>query len=87
MTVKKPDPKTTQQPTSRTSPVRQAITFKLVQTHAMNAWQNDLNFRSLVEADPAITAKLSPQKLAAAFDYHRQLTNIDEVFTRVLAAD
>jgi adenylosuccinate lyase len=36
--------------------------YKLVQTHAMNAWQNDLNFRSLVEADPAITAKLSPQK-------------------------
>jgi len=61
--------------------------YKLVQTHAMNAWQNDLNFRSLVEADPAITAKLSPQKLAAAFDYHRQLSNIDEVFTRVLAAD
>ena len=60
--------------------------YKLVQAHAMNAWQNDLNFRSLVEADPAITAKLSPQKLAAAFDYHRQLTNIDAVFARVLAA-
>ncbi len=42
--------------------------YKLVQTHAMNAWQNDLNFRELVEADPAITAKLSPQKIAAAFD-------------------
>jgi len=59
--------------------------YKLVQSHAMNAWQNDLNFRSLVESDAAITAKLSPQKLAAAFDYHRQLSNIDAVFARVLA--
>jgi adenylosuccinate lyase len=59
--------------------------YKLVQSHAMNAWQNDLNFRSLVENDTAITARLSPQKLAEAFDYHRQLTNIDTVFSRVLA--
>jgi len=59
--------------------------YKLVQAHAMNAWQNDLNFRSLVECDAAITAKLSPEKLDAAFDFHRQLTNIDTVFARVLA--
>jgi hypothetical protein len=37
MAVKKSDPKTTQQPASRTSPVRQAITFKLVQAHAPHA--------------------------------------------------
>ena len=37
MTVKKSDPKTTQQPASHTAPVRQAITFKLVQTHAPHA--------------------------------------------------
>jgi adenylosuccinate lyase len=59
--------------------------YKLVQSHAMNAWQNDLNFRSLVESDAAITARLSLQKLTAAFDYHRQLANIDAVFSRVLA--
>jgi adenylosuccinate lyase len=57
--------------------------YKLVQEHAMN----ELNFRSLVEGDAAITAKLSPEKLAAAFDYHRQLTNVDAVFARVLAQD
>jgi adenylosuccinate lyase len=60
--------------------------YKLVQTHAMNAWQNDLNFRDLIEADPAITALLGPENTVAAFDVHRQLTNIDEVFARVLAA-
>jgi len=52
----------------------------------MNAWTNDLNFRELIEADPEILAHLGPEKTAAAFDVTRQLTNIDEVFTRVLAA-
>jgi adenylosuccinate lyase len=61
--------------------------YKLVQTHAMNAWQNDLNYRQLIEADPTIQSLLGPEKTAAAFDVQRQLTNIDEVFARVLAAD
>jgi adenylosuccinate lyase len=60
--------------------------YKLVQTHAMNAWQNDLNYRELIKADPQILAQLGPEKTAAAFDVNRQLTNIGEVFERVLAA-
>jgi len=59
--------------------------YRLVQSHAMNAWQNDLNYRTLIESDPEITARLSPAKLAAAFDVNRQLSNIDEVFSRVLS--
>ena len=63
--------------------------YRLVQGHAMNAWNSDspseLNFRQLIESDPEINARLSPEKIAAAFDVRRQLTNIDEVFTRVLA--
>ena len=60
--------------------------YRLVQGHAMNAWTNDLNYRSLIEADPEINARLSAEKIAEAFDVRRQLTNIDEVFERVLAA-
>jgi adenylosuccinate lyase len=60
--------------------------YRLVQGHAMNAWTNELNFSSLIEADPEINARLTPEKIAAAFDVNRQLTNIDEVFERVLAA-
>ncbi len=59
--------------------------YRLVQGHAMNAWTNDLNYRALIEADPEIHQWLSPQKIAEAFDVRRQLTNIDEVFARVLA--
>jgi adenylosuccinate lyase len=59
--------------------------YRLVQEHAMNAWTNDLNYRTLIEADPEINTWLSPEKIAEAFDVYRQLTNIDEVFERVLA--
>jgi adenylosuccinate lyase len=59
--------------------------YRLVQGHAMDAWTNDLNFRTLIEADPEINQRMSPDKIAAAFDVRRQLTNIDEVFARVLA--
>jgi adenylosuccinate lyase len=59
--------------------------YRLVQSHAMNAWQNELNYRELIMADPEINKHLSPEKLAAAFDVNRQLSNIDTVFARVLA--
>jgi adenylosuccinate lyase len=61
--------------------------YRLVQRHAMNAWQNDLVFRELVAADPEITSRLSPEKLARTFDLTRQLNNVDAIFERVLAGD
>ena len=60
--------------------------YRLVQGHAMNAWTNDLNFSQLIETDPEILALIPAAKVAAAFDVRRQLTNIDQVFERVLAA-
>jgi len=59
--------------------------YRLVQGHAMNAWTNDLNFRALIGADPEINQRMSLEEVSAAFDVRRQLTNIDEVFERVLA--
>src|ERR1700734_2350397 len=58
--------------------------YRLVQGHAMNAWTNDLNFRALIGSDPEINQRMSLEEIAAAFDVRRQLTNIDEVFARVL---
>ncbi len=60
--------------------------YRLVQTHAMNAWQNDLVFRELVASDPAITGKLSAKKLERTFDLNRQLGNVDAIFARVLGS-
>jgi adenylosuccinate lyase len=61
--------------------------YRLVQTHAMDAWTNDRNFRQLVEADPEIAARLSKEQLAGIFDFNRQLRNVDAIFERVLAED
>jgi adenylosuccinate lyase len=58
--------------------------YRLVQSHAMDAWQNDRNFRAEIAADPEIAKLLSPEDLANAFDYHRQLRNVDAIFKRVL---
>jgi adenylosuccinate lyase len=58
--------------------------YRLVQSHAMRAWKEDLNFHNEVSRDPAITKLLSPEKLAATFDYSRQLGNVDAIFKRVL---
>jgi adenylosuccinate lyase len=58
--------------------------YRLVQSHAMRAWKEDLNFHEEVARDPAIAKLLSPEKLAKTFDYTRQLSNVDAIFRRVL---
>jgi adenylosuccinate lyase len=58
--------------------------YKLVQTHAMRAWKEGLTFRDEIARDPGISSLLTPAQLAAAFDYTRQLANVDAIFTRVL---
>ncbi len=58
--------------------------YRLVQSHAMRAWKEDLNFKDEVTREPAITALLSPEKLEETFDYTRQLGNVDAIFRRVL---
>jgi adenylosuccinate lyase len=58
--------------------------YRLVQSHAMRAWKEDLVFHDLIKADPEIAAKLSSEKLEHAFDLKRQLRNVDVIFDRVL---
>ncbi len=58
--------------------------YRLVQKHAMNAWQNDLVFRVLASNDPEISSRLSAEKLAHTFNLNRQLRTVDAIFARVL---
>ena len=58
--------------------------YRLVQSHAMRSWQEDLVFRDEVAKDPAVSSRLAPDKLATTFDLHRQLCNVDAIFDRVL---
>ncbi len=58
--------------------------YRLVQSHAMSAWREDLVFRDQIAADPAIASRITPEKLAHSFDLSRQLNNVDAIFDRVL---
>ncbi len=58
--------------------------YRLVQSHAMRSWKEELVFRDEIAKVPEITSRLSPEKLARAFDYQRQLANVDAIFARVL---
>ena len=57
--------------------------YRMVQRHAMRAWNEGLNFRALVMADPEITARIPQRELERAFDLERQLRNVDVIFARV----
>ena len=58
--------------------------YRLVQTHAMRAWKEEINYRELIGADSEIARLLPPEKLQRAFDLNRQLANVDAIFARVL---
>jgi len=61
--------------------------YKIVQSHAMRAWQEEGDFRAAIEADPEIRAVLSPDAIAHSFSLERQLKNVDRIFERVFGAD
>jgi adenylosuccinate lyase len=57
--------------------------YRLVQSHAMRAWKEGLDFHQLVLADKEITSKVPRQQIEYAFDLKRQLKNVDKIFGRV----
>jgi adenylosuccinate lyase len=61
--------------------------YSLVQRHAMEAWDNDGDFRAAIAADPDISALLNKEKLAETFSLERQLKYVDAIFTRIFGSD
>ena len=61
--------------------------YRVVQEHAMRAWETDGDFRSAVEEDVKILSYLSLEQIQAAFSVDRQLTNVDRIFDRVFPAN
>jgi adenylosuccinate lyase len=57
--------------------------YRLVQGHAMRAWEEEGDFRAAIENDPEIAAVMSKEKIAEAFSLDRQLRNVDKIFERV----
>ncbi|MGH9524154.1 MAG: adenylosuccinate lyase [Terriglobales bacterium] len=57
--------------------------YRIVQVNAMRAWNEGLNFRKLIEADPEIARRVPREEIDRAFDLRRQLRNVDKIFARV----
>jgi adenylosuccinate lyase len=57
--------------------------YATVQKLAMDAWDNESDFRAAVEADLEITSLVSKDKLAETFSVERQLKHVDAIFERV----
>jgi adenylosuccinate lyase len=61
--------------------------YRLVQSHAMHAWETEGDFRAAVTADPEIQSYLKDKGLAQTFSLDRQLRNVDTIFERVFARE
>jgi adenylosuccinate lyase len=61
--------------------------YRKVQSHAMRAWKEGLNFRDLILQDQEITRRVPQPQIERAFDLNRQLGNIDKIFARVFEND
>jgi adenylosuccinate lyase len=57
--------------------------YRLVQGHAMRAWETEGDFRAAVEADPEITKYLDQEQFSHVFSLDRQLKHVDTIFARV----
>jgi len=56
--------------------------YRLVQRHAMKAWDDEQDFRQLLAADPEITSRVD---LGAVFDLDATVRHVDTVFERLRA--
>lgn len=57
--------------------------YGIVQPLAMQAWNEKVQFRDLVEANEAVREKLSDEALDDCFDYTYHLKNVDHIFERL----
>jgi adenylosuccinate lyase len=61
--------------------------YRVVQGHAMRAWESDGDFRAAVESDKEILSYLSIEKIQKAFSVDRYLAHVDTIFARVFSAN
>jgi adenylosuccinate lyase len=59
--------------------------YALVQRNSLKAWNENLDFKILIQADPEIGGKLTPAEIEGCFSLVPYLEKIDYIFERVLA--
>ncbi|MDR6225864.1 adenylosuccinate lyase [Desmospora profundinema] len=63
--------------------LKREAAYDRVQRLAMQAWEEAVPFRGLVEGDETITGILTPEEIADCFDYRHHLKRVDEIFARL----
>jgi adenylosuccinate lyase len=63
--------------------MRREDAYRIVQTHAMQAWKEEGDFQARVAADAEIRASLSDAEIAEVFRLDRYLEHVDTLFRRV----
>lgn len=58
--------------------------YQLVQRNSLKAWEENMDFKKLVEEDPDITDVLSRRDIDGCFTFDPYLSQIDYIFDRVL---
>jgi adenylosuccinate lyase len=61
--------------------------YRIVQGHAMRAWEAEGDFRAAIESDAEIRRFLSPDQIQRAFSVDRYLTRVNDIFERVFASE
>ena len=57
--------------------------YKVVQDHAMRAWDSGADFRELLRHDPEVTGRFQAQELEELFDYSYFTRYVNQVFQRL----
>jgi adenylosuccinate lyase len=67
--------------------MRREDAYRVVQSHAMEAWKSEGDFRQRVLEDPEVRAALTEAELEGVFRLDRYLAHVDEVFARVFGRE
>ncbi len=57
--------------------------YDIVQPNAMKAWENGIQFKTLIEDVEDITSRLTQTEIDDCFDYTYHLKNVDGIFERI----
>jgi adenylosuccinate lyase len=66
--------------------MRREDAYRVVQTHAMTAWKEDLDFAKRIKEDSEIRKILSDEQIADVFRLERYLVHTDAIFARVFGS-
>jgi adenylosuccinate lyase len=64
-----------------------ATAYEMVQSHALKAHQEGLDFKTLLLADPGVTDRVAPEEIEAVFRPDRFLASVDAIFERAFNSD